>query len=82
MSNRPGRAGQPAEVRQAVLDSLGVLTIREAAKAWGVSTASICKWRKEAGIASLKGQAPSCHPERPNHGHGLCAPCYKVRWAA
>lgn len=24
----------------------------------------------------------ACHPNKPNHGHGLCRSCYNIKWYA
>lgn len=80
---RVGRAGHPSAYRDAVVKASqeGILTTRELCEAHGISTGTLAKWRKAAGLR-LRGVPPGCHPERPVYAKGQCRKCYNKAWEA
>lgn len=83
--SRPGRGGHSAETRASVLKAMRDtgLPIRDIAEVYEVSTGTVCKWAKEAGVGRRRGVAsvPACHPDRPFYSKGLCRNCYQREWA-
>lgn len=79
---RIGRKGHPEAFKATVVEAIhaGVLTLREVAEAFGLSTATVCKWKREAGLPARKGGVPTCHPDRKVYAKGLCRNCYSVNW--
>ena len=79
---RPGRRGHSQSFRaQVVAAILRGVKVRDVARFYEVSTASIWLWCKAAGHQGRNiGAPPTCHPERPHYGRGLCRKCYRSEW--
>lgn len=79
---RVGRRGHSPEFRARVVAAIARgCKVRDVATFYEVSTASIWLWCKAAGHGARDvGKPPSCHPERPHYGRGLCRKCYRAEW--
>ncbi len=81
---RVGRRGHPEAYINAVVKSSreGVLTQREICELHEISSATLAKWRKAAGVPRLRGIPPECHPNLPIYAKGKCRNCYaRARYA-
>lgn len=82
MASRVGRRGHSPEFRASVVSAIiAGGKVRDVANLYGVSKASIWLWCKAAGHGGRNIVAPpTCHPERPHYGRGLCRKCYRAEW--